>query len=112
MIDNLNEIILSIEDINSILVYFNEYIENEHHCFSKHFFDEEERIVQTIHIINSIVILFMFYIKYKDDDINYIAKELGRYIDLTSDVRELFGVNLLFLQYFSISFLEIFSSGR
>ena len=95
MIDNLNELALSVEDIKSILSYFNDYIENESHCFSNHLFDEEDRIIRTIYIINSIVILLVFFIKHKGDDINYVSKELIRFIESTSEVKELFGVDLL-----------------
>lgn len=95
LINDLNGLTLSIEDIKSVLNYFNDYIENEKHCFSNHLFDEEKSIIQTMYIINSIIILLIFSMKYKEGNINYMFKELDRYIDLTSEVRELFGVDLL-----------------
>ncbi len=62
LVNRLEEITLTQENLKDIIEYFNEYIRNEQACLNNDFLDMEEIVIRTIYHINSVVLLLVSYI--------------------------------------------------
>lgn len=106
LINHFDSFDLSIDDINFIVKYFNDYIINEENCIGHDILGVDKIVIRTIQNLYIIVMVLSFYVKYSKLNYECVANSIEDFLNLSKKFTD---VSILKKEIESVDFLDVSS---
>lgn len=103
LINHYESFDLSIDDVNFIVKYFNDYIRNEENCIRHHILGVDKIVIQTIENLYIIVMILSFYVKFSKLNYECVTNSIEEFLNLA---KKIIDVSTLEKEIESVEFLS------